>query len=114
MYESLQKTGHAEAFDFFVLSDSNDPNHWIEEEKSWLELCKQVNGFGRIFYRKRRVTLNHKSGNIADFCRRWGANYRYMIVADADSIMTGDLLVKLVQLMEKNRSAGIIQTAPRL
>jgi membrane glycosyltransferase len=91
MYESLQKTGHGDSFDFFVLSDSNDPNHWIEEEKSWLDLCKKVNGFGRIFYRKRRVTLNHKSGNVADFCRRWGANYRYMIVADADSIMSGRL-----------------------
>jgi membrane glycosyltransferase len=114
MYESLQRTGRGGSFDFFVLSDSNDPNHWIEEEKSWLDLCKEVNGFGRIFYRKRRVTLNHKSGNIADFCRRWGANYRYMIVADADSIMSGELFVRLVGLMEQNRSAGIIQTAPQL
>src|SRR6185436_9945110 len=114
MYESLQKTGHAEAFDFFVLSDSNDPNHWIEEEKSWLELCKQVNGFGRIFYRKRRVTLNHKSGNIADFCRRWGARYRYMIVLDADSVMAGPAFVQLVAMMQENPSVGIIQTFPRM
>lgn len=113
MFESVEKTGHGEAFDFFILSDSNDPNQWIEEEKAWLELCKAVSGFGRIFYRKRRVALNHKSGNIADFCRRWGANYRYMIVLDADSIMTGSVFVKLVQLMERNRSVGIIQTAPQ-
>ena len=114
MYESLAKTGRGEGFDFFVLSDSNDPNHWIEEEKSWLELCRQVNGFGRIFYRKRRVQLHHKSGNIADFCRRWGANYRYMIVLDADSIMRGETMVRLVELMERNRSVGMIQTAPQL
>jgi membrane glycosyltransferase len=114
MFESLQRTGQAEAFDFFVLSDSNDPNHWIEEEKSWLELCRQVQGFGRIFYRKRRVQLHHKSGNIADFCRRWGANYRYMVVLDADSLMRGSTLVRLVELMEQNPSVGLIQTAPQM
>jgi membrane glycosyltransferase len=114
MFQSLESTGHGLSFDFFLLSDSDDPNVWIEEEKSWLEVCKQVNGFGRIFYRKRRVRLNHKSGNVADFCRRWGANYRYMIVLDADSIMAGNTFVRLVELMETNRSIGIIQTAPKL
>src|SRR5690606_29984973 len=31
-----------------------------------------------------------------------------------DSIMTGDAIVKLVRLMERNPGAGIIQTVPRL
>lgn len=114
MMESLRKTGRSEGFDFFVLSDSNDSNNWIEEERSWLELCRDLDAFGRIFYRKRRIQLHQKSGNIADFCRRWGANYRYMIVLDADSIMQGPTLVRLVELMERNRSVGIIQTAPQL
>ncbi len=110
MYESLKKTGAGDAFDFFILSDSNDPNNWIAEEKAWLELCKQTDGFGHIFYRKRRVSLHNKSGNIADFCRRWGSLFRYMIVLDADSVMTGHALVRLVNLMEQNPRAGIIQT----
>ncbi len=113
MFESLAATGRGRDFDFFILSDSNDPNHWIDEEMAWVELCKQVRGFGRIFYRKRRIGLHHKSGNIADFCRRWGAKYRYMIVLDADSIMTGEAMVRLVGLMEGRPSAGIIQTHPR-
>jgi membrane glycosyltransferase len=113
MYESLQKTGHGAAFDFFVLSDTNDLNGCVEEEKAWFELCKDVQGFGRIFYRKRRVARHHKSGNIADFCRRWGAGYRYMIVLDADSLVTGDLLIRLTALMEGNPGVGIIQTTPR-
>lgn len=113
MYESLQKTGGGDAFDFFILSDSNNLNNWIAEEKAWLELCKQTNGFGRIFYRKRRVPLHNKSGNIADFCRRWGASFRYMIVLDADSVMTGRALVRLVNLMEENPRAGIIQADPK-
>ena len=70
VYRSLQETHQLEHFDFFVLSDSNQPNQWIQEEVAWLELCKQVGGFGRIFYRKRRHSINKKAGNVADFLRR--------------------------------------------
>ncbi|MSU24949.1 MAG: glucans biosynthesis glucosyltransferase MdoH [Opitutus sp.] len=114
VFRSLQETKQLAHFDFFVLSDSNQPNQWIQEEVAWLELCKQVGGFGKIFYRKRRHSINKKAGNVADFLRRWGRGYRYMIVLDADSIMTGRALVQLVALMEKNPSVGLIQTAPRI
>jgi membrane glycosyltransferase len=114
VYRSVQETRRLEHFDFFVLSDSNQPNQWVQEEVAWLELCKQVGGFGKIFYRKRRHSINKKAGNVADFLRRWGRRYRYMIVLDADSIMTGRALVQLVALMERNPSVGIIQTAPRI
>jgi membrane glycosyltransferase len=114
IYRSVQETKRLEHFDFFVLSDSNQPNQWIQEEVAWLELCKQVGGFRKIFYRKRRQSINKKAGNVADFLRRWGRRYRYMIVLDADSIMTGRALVQLVALMERNPQVGIIQTAPRI
>ena len=114
IFRSLEETKKLEHFDFFMLSDSNQPNQWIQEEVAWVELCKQVGGFGKIFYRKRRQQINKKAGNVADFLRRWGRSYRYMVVLDADSIMTGEALVKLVATMEKNPNVGIIQTAPRL
>lgn len=114
IFRSVQASGRLEHFDFFILSDSNQPNQWIQEEVAWTELCKQVEGFGKIFYRKRRQAINKKAGNVADFLRRWGRNYRYMVVLDADSVMTGSALVKLVGLMEKHPHIGIIQTAPRL
>jgi membrane glycosyltransferase len=114
VFSSVQQTAGAEFFDFFILSDSNQPNQWIREEVAWAELCKQVGGFGKIFYRKRRQPINKKAGNVADFLRRWGKNYRYTVVLDADSIMTGEALVRLVTLMEANPSTGIIQTAPRI
>ncbi len=114
IYRSLQEAHRLEHFDFFLLSDSDQPNQWIQEEVAWVELCKQVGGLGRIFYRKRRQAINRKSGNVADFLRRWGRNYRYMVILDADSLMTGPALVRLVALMEKNPAVGIIQTAPRI
>src|SRR5258708_14869223 len=114
IYRSVQETKQLEHFDFFLLSDSNQPNQWIQEEVAWAELCKQVDGFGRIFYRKRRQSINKKAGNVADFLRRWGKKYRYMIVLYADSIMTGQTLFKLVSLMEQNPNVVLIQTAPRI
>jgi len=112
-YESLARTGELDHFDFFVLSDSNDPDNRVAERHAWLELCRSVGGFGRVFYRWRQHRIKRKSGNVADFCRRWGADYRYMVVLDADSVMSGDCLTTLARLMEANPNAGIIQTAPR-
>jgi len=114
VYESVQRTGKLPGCDFFLLSDSNNPNRWIEEEAAWLALTQQLGAQGRIFYRKRRGGINKKAGNIADFCRRWGSQYRYMVVLDADSIMTGEAIVRLAQLMECNPGVGIVQGVPML
>ncbi len=114
MYESVRRTGLLPECDFFLLSDSNDPNHWIEEEAAWLALTQRLGAQGRIFYRKRRGGINKKAGNLADFCRRWGGNYTYMVVLDADSLMTGEAIVRLAQLMERHRQVGIIQGVPLL
>jgi membrane glycosyltransferase len=112
IHESLAKTGELHRFHFFVLSDSGDPDKWVEEEIAWAETCRALDAFNRVFYRRRQVNLKRKSGNIADFCRRWGRSYRYMVVLDADSIMAGSTLVKMVWVMEKHPHVGILQTAP--
>jgi membrane glycosyltransferase len=112
-YRSLQQAGHLNLFDFYILSDSTDPDKLVEEEAAWHELCQSVDGKNHIFYRNRRVNLKRKSGNVADFCRRWGYQYRYMIVFDADSIMSGFTLFKMVEVMEQRPTIGILQTLPR-
>jgi membrane glycosyltransferase len=112
-YESLQRAGELKHFDFFVLSDSSDSKLRAAEQDAWHALCRAVRGAGRVFYRWRRHRIKRKSGNVADFCRRWGRGYRYMVVLDADSVMSGDCLATLVRLMEAHPGAGIIQTAPR-
>ncbi len=112
IYRSLERTGTLDSFDFFVLSDTADPSLWVHEEAAWFDWCRAFNGFGRIFYRRRRVRMQRKSGNVADFCRRWGRNYRYMIVLDADSVMSGEALVRLVQMIERRPRAAMVQTVP--
>ena len=111
-YESLARTDLAMQFDMFVLSDTNNADSRVAEVEAWFETCRALDAFGRIFYRWRQHRIKRKSGNIADFCRRWGRNYRYLVILDADSVMSGECLSTLVRLMEANPGAGIIQTAP--
>ncbi len=112
-YTSLHRADALQHFDFFVLSDTSHPDLRVAELEGWLSLSRELNAFGRLFYRRRLLRIKRKSGNIADWCRRWGSQYRYMVVLDADSVMSGACLKRLVQLMEANPTAGIIQTAPQ-
>ncbi len=111
--ESLAATDAARLFDVYLLSDTSDPDLRAAELAAWSELRATLGGDARIYYRGRQRRTKRKSGNVADFCRRWGRNYRYMVVLDADSVMSGDCLTTLVRLMEAHPKAGIIQTAPQ-
>jgi len=111
-YLSLAQTGELDRFDFFILSDSTEPNKWIEEERRWIELVRELGALGRVYYRRRLTNEDRKSGNIRDFLNVWGKRYRYFVVFDADSVMRGETLVALVKLMEANPAVGLIQTVP--
>ncbi len=112
--ESLAATGEADKFDFYLLSDSADPAVAIQEEMAWAALQQQLADVfrGRLLYRRRSSNTGRKPGNIADFCRRWGAYYEFMIVLDADSVMTGTAMTSLVRAMQADPQAGLIQTVP--
>jgi membrane glycosyltransferase len=112
-YESVARAHALDHFDFYVLSDTGNPDVCVAELDAWNALREELGAESRLFYRHRRRRVKRKSGNIDDFCRRWGAKYRYMVVLDADSIMSGECLTTLVRLMEARPDAGIIQTAPR-
>ncbi len=114
--ESLAATGHAGQFDVFVLSDSYNPEIAQAERKAWEDLRAALAAQPElppieVYYRLRTRRSHRKAGNVADFCRRWGKDYRYMVVLDADSVMSGNCLVSMVKLMEANPRAGIVQTA---
>jgi membrane glycosyltransferase len=114
--ESVAATGHAPLFDVFVLSDSNDAATIAGERAAWEALRASLAEHPEqpqieVYYRLRQRRTHRKAGNVADFCRRWGRDYRYMVVLDADSVMSGDCIVAMVKLMEAHPRAGIIQTA---
>lgn len=112
MLKSLEGAGHAGAFDVHLLSDSNDPERIPAEEEAWAGLLARYSGSAGLHYRRRATNEGRKAGNIAEFLRRAGSGYEYMVVLDADSVMSADTLVRLVRTMDANPRAGLVQTVP--
>jgi membrane glycosyltransferase len=103
--DSLVATGEAGNFDVYVLSDTSDPDIRAAEQSAWSALAARLTPSGEgeapaiaVHYRWRQRRVKRKAGNVADFCRRWGAGYRYLVVLDADSVMTGECLTTLVRM----------------
>jgi membrane glycosyltransferase len=109
--ESVELTGYGAQFDWFILSDSTDPAVWIAEEKCYLALASSGE---RLFYRHRQFNHARKSGNIEDWVTRFGANFDCMVILDADSMMTGEALVRLAAAMQRHPDVGLIQTLPTI
>ena len=109
--EDVERTGQAHAFDFFLVSDTTDPNVWIAEERALLAMRARAPR-ARLYYRRRLKNVSRKAGNIADFVTHWGGHYPQMVVLDADSLMTGEAIVGLAAAMEADPDAGIIQSLP--
>ena len=110
-WSSLSRESEERAFDLYILSDTSDAKIAADEELMWRGLVARY-GESRVFYRRRRERSERKAGNIADFVRRWGANYECMIVLDADSVMSGHALVTLARAMEAHPRIGILQSLP--
>lgn len=113
-WQSIVEThpNFAHHFDTFMLSDSRNPASRVAEEEAVHGLRDALPG-GRFYYRWRPSNRHAKLGNVADFCRRWGRNYDYMLVMDADSVMNGDAVVTLLRMMSGNPWLGILQTNPK-
>jgi membrane glycosyltransferase len=107
---SLGRLGASSAFDIFVLSDTTRDQIAFEERTAFRAL--QPHTQSRLYLRRRPQNTERKAGNIGDWVRRFGGAYEFMVVLDADSIMAGETLLRLVDAMERNPGVGLIQTAP--
>ena len=114
MGRSLIWQGAQRHFDIFVLSDTRKDDVALLEQECFKGLRKALNGEMGIYYRRRADNHHRKAGNIADFVKRWGKAYDHMIVLDADSEMSGEILVSLASAMAADPKAGIIQSLPLL
>jgi membrane glycosyltransferase len=112
IWTSLMKEPEQAKFDFFILSDTRKADIAAQEETGWKKLVRRHNARGRIFYRRREKNTSRKAGNVADFVTKWGAGYEYMVVLDADSVMSGNAVVTLAKLMDANPQIGLLQTLP--
>jgi membrane glycosyltransferase len=109
--ESVAATGQGHAFGWFVLSDTPDGTPAAEQEEAAFNTWKASRGNpDDLIYRRRTENTGYKAGNVRDFCERWGDDYALMLPLDADSLMSGESIVKLVRVMEAYPKIGILQS----
>ncbi|WP_088184427.1 glucans biosynthesis glucosyltransferase MdoH [Sphingobium sp. Z007] len=109
MERSLAQVMGGERFEFFILSDSNPENGEVER-RAYQEMRAS---FSRpVHYRRRALNIGRKPGNIAEWVQRFGGGYDYMVVLDADSVVSGQTMARLAADMERHPHVGLIQTVP--
>ncbi|WP_409439592.1 glucans biosynthesis glucosyltransferase MdoH [Psychromonas sp. GE-S-Ul-11] len=114
MATAIYQSEETNAFDWFVISDTTDPEVALKEEACFHQLRERLDKDINVYYRRRQKNTARKVGNITDFCTRWGANYDHLLVLDADSLMEADTMLELARRMEADPDAGLIQTIPQL
>ena len=106
----LDATGEGHTFSYFVLSDTNDPTVAAAEDQAIAAWRAEDPDRDRITYRRRTDNTGFKAGNVRDFCERWGKDYELMLPLDADSLMSGVAIVRLVRMMQAHPRIGILQS----
>jgi len=107
---SLDKLGAGDDYEVFLLSDSTDPAIRVEEQRrfdSWRRLDPRPE---RLHERHRPRNVGFKAGNVWEFVQQRGDDFDYMVVLDADSVMTGQAVDRLIRIMEGNPRIGILQS----
>lgn len=107
---SLDQTGQGKAFDVFVLSDTDNPAIAEREEQLFADKHQFLAGTGGAFYRRRSARTGFKAGNVWEFVETRGGNYDLMIPLDADSLMSGSTILRMVSTMERHPEIGILQS----
>lgn len=108
---SLDATGEGAHYSYFVLSDTNIETVAAAEEHAAAD-WRHAEGAdaARIIYRRRTDNTGYKAGNVRDFCERWGHDYELMLPLDADSLMSGEAIVRLTRMMQAYPKLGILQS----
>ncbi len=107
---SIDATGHGKSFDVFVLSDSAKPDLVAVEESEIAAWRAGLRDPHRVVYRRRTSNQGFKAGNIRAFVLNEGRGYDVMITLDADSVMSGETILRLVRVMQANPKLGILQS----
>jgi membrane glycosyltransferase len=110
LLEGFVRAGVHRLFHVYVLSDSSDPEMIAAEASRFDAFAGKWETTIPITYRRRAANTAFKSGNIRDFCERWGANHEFALTLDADSFMPAHAVLRLVRIMQANPRLGILQT----
>lgn len=107
--QSLDAEPDGPRFDFHLLSDTSDPAIAAEEERLVEAWRRQMGRPQRLHYRRRTDNTGFKAGNVREFVERCGDDYDLFVPLDADSVMSGAAIVRLVRAMQADPRLGIVQ-----
>lgn len=112
VWRSLHSTGFERHFRIFFLSDTSDNGVALDEERAFERFSARVleRGGHLPIYRRRSVNTGYKAGNIEDFLKDHAHDYDFFLPLDSDSVMAGEVIVRLVASMERHPEIGILQT----
>lgn len=108
MRADLDRERLSSTFDVFVLSDTRDPDI-AEAELRAVLAARAGPSPTRLYYRRREANTDRKTGNLADWVRRFGGAYECMAVLDADSLMSARSLRRMAGAMETDPTLGVLQ-----
>ena len=108
--KSIEATEAGESFAYFILSDTSSPAVAAAEEAAVAAWRAEVADPERIVYRRRAENTGFKAGNVRDFCDTHGRGFDLMLPLDADSLMSGEAVVRLVRMMQAYPRLGILQS----
>jgi len=112
--EDLRRMGLAALYDVFILSDTRDEQVARAEVAGLLRLRLRLDGGPQAYYRRRAANSDRKAGNIGDWVETYGGGYDFMLVLDADSLMSGETIAALTRTMEQEPGLGLAQTVPTI
>ncbi len=113
-WRSCKARGLDQHSDWYLLCDSTDPEICRREERIVEEMLPEF-GFnrgpvGRLFLVRRAGRRNFKAGNIMNFLDQHGDAYDFLLVLDADSVMLGQSIERLILTLQEHPRIGILQT----
>ena len=112
MAEDLARLGVLNRYDVYLLSDTRNDRTARAEAAGVIRLQTQLPPDGRLYYRRRTMNTDRKAGNIGDWVRTFGGGYAYMLILDADSLMSAETIVGLTAEMDRDPRLGLLQTVP--
>jgi len=114
MAEEVRELGLAARCDFFVLSDTRKTEIARAEATGALRLRAELDGAPQVYYRRRAQNVDRKAGNVAEWVENHGGGYDYMLVMDADSLMSGEAIAELIARMDADPGVGLLQSVPSI
>ncbi len=108
---SIDATGEGANFSWYILSDTDDDAVAALEERHFARWKDSAGAdAARLVYRRRADNEGYKAGNLRDFCARWGKDHEFMLPLDADSLMDGATILRMVRIGQAFPKLGILQS----